>query len=113
MRLGHVTDEYEIRRIIRSSRKDLIPPHNYAVPGDFSAAAFWLTAGAIHRNAEIVMEGVGINPTRTAAMEILEQMGADITRENISAEEGREPTADIVVRSSDLKIGRASCRERV
>ncbi|HLR89378.1 MAG TPA: 3-phosphoshikimate 1-carboxyvinyltransferase [Balneolaceae bacterium] len=101
--LGLVSEEYETGRIIRSSRKDLIPPQNYAVPGDFSAAAFWLTAGAIHRNAEIVMEGVGINPTRTAAMEILEQMGADITRENISAEEGREPTADIVVRSSDLK----------
>src|SRR5690625_6408949 len=73
--LGLVSEEYETGRIIRSSRKDLIPPQNYAVPGDFSAAAFWLTPGAIHRNAEIVMEGGGMHPTRTAAMEIREQMG--------------------------------------
>ena len=101
--LGLSSEEYENGRIIKSSRSDVLPAQSYSVPGDFSAAAFWLTAGAIQNDAEIVMKGVGINPTRTAAMEILEQMGAQIQKENIKADEAREPVADIIVRSSDLK----------
>ena len=48
------------------------------IPGDISAAAFWLVAGAIHPDAELVLHDVGINPTRRAIVDILRSMGADI-----------------------------------
>jgi 3-phosphoshikimate 1-carboxyvinyltransferase len=72
------------------------------VPGDISSAAFWLVAGSIVPNSEIVIENVGINPTRTGILEILGAMGADITPENRREVTG-EPVADIRVRSASLK----------
>jgi 3-phosphoshikimate 1-carboxyvinyltransferase len=75
------------------------------VPGDISSAAFWLVAGAIIPDSELVIENVGVNPTRTGILEALEMMGADIQREN-EREVAGEPVADLRVRSSNLK----SCR---
>ncbi|BAU15638.1 3-phosphoshikimate 1-carboxyvinyltransferase [Leptolyngbya sp. NIES-3755] len=72
------------------------------VPGDISSAAFWLVAGAIVPGSDLTIENVGINPTRTGVLEILEQMGADITLEN-SREVAGEPVADLRVRHSKLK----------
>jgi 3-phosphoshikimate 1-carboxyvinyltransferase len=72
------------------------------VPGDISSAAFWLVAGAIVPGSDLTIENVGINPTRTGVLEILEQMGADITIEN-SREVAGEPVADLRVRHSRLK----------
>jgi 3-phosphoshikimate 1-carboxyvinyltransferase len=72
------------------------------VPNDFSAAAFWLAAGSLHPNAGITMRGVGLNPSRTAAMSILQNMGAHIEVEN-KRKEGFEPVADLRVSSSSLK----------
>jgi 3-phosphoshikimate 1-carboxyvinyltransferase len=89
-------------RIISTSRNTAIPLQNYAVPGDFSAAAFWLVAASIYPNSEITLQNVGINPTRTAALHILKRMGADIQLINEQSEIG-EPVADIVIRSSELK----------
>jgi 3-phosphoshikimate 1-carboxyvinyltransferase len=48
------------------------------VPGDISAAAAWLVAGALHPNAHIVIEEVGLNPSRTGIIDVLRDMGADI-----------------------------------
>src|SRR6185369_14724871 len=77
------------------------------VPGDVSAAAFWLVAGAIHPDAELTLRGVGVNPTRRAVIDILASMGADLTevveRPDGPAVDGGEPTADITVRSSELR----------
>ncbi|MBE9010893.1 3-phosphoshikimate 1-carboxyvinyltransferase [Pseudanabaenaceae cyanobacterium LEGE 13415] len=72
------------------------------VPGDISSAAFWLVAGAIVPGSDLTIENVGINPTRTGVLEILERMGADITLEN-SREVAGEPVADLRVRHSKLK----------
>ncbi len=72
------------------------------VPGDISSAAFWLVAGAIVPGSELVVENVGVNPTRTGILEALELMGADIQLEN-QREVAGEPVADIRVRSSRLK----------
>lgn len=72
------------------------------VPGDISSAAFWLVAGAITPNSELVIENVGVNPTRTGILEALEMMGADITLEN-QREMAGEPIADLRVKSSKLK----------
>lgn len=75
---------------------------DFIVPGDFSAAAFWLVAGAIHPEARLTVEGVGINPTRTGLLDVLQAMGARIHREN-EREVGGEPIADLTVESSRLE----------
>jgi 3-phosphoshikimate 1-carboxyvinyltransferase len=72
------------------------------VPGDISSAAFWLVAAAIVPGSELVVENVGINPTRTGILDILAQMGANITPENQRIVAG-EPVADLRVKSSTLK----------
>ncbi len=71
------------------------------VPGDISSAAFWLVAGSIVPGSEIVIENVGVNPTRTGVLDALEMMGADISLENQRVVAG-EPVADIRVRASSL-----------
>ena len=70
---------------------------NVIVPGDISSAAFWLVAGAIVPGSELVVENVGVNPTRTGILEALEMMGADIELQN-QREAAGEPVADILVR---------------
>ena len=75
---------------------------NIEVPADISSAAFFLVAASIAEGSEIVLEHVGINPTRTGVIDILKLMGADITLEN-QREVGGEPVADLRVRSAKLK----------
>ena len=72
------------------------------VPGDPSSAAFWWVAAAIHPNAEITTMGVGMNPTRIGALDVLRAMGARVTVQNVR-NEGSEPVADVTVASSTLK----------
>ncbi|MDJ0702131.1 MAG: 3-phosphoshikimate 1-carboxyvinyltransferase [Leptolyngbyaceae cyanobacterium MO_188.B28] len=72
------------------------------VPGDISSAAFWLVAAAITPGSELVIENVGVNPTRTGVLEALAKMEADITLENERLVTG-EPVADLRVRHSRLK----------
>jgi len=72
------------------------------VPGDISSAAFWLVAGAITPGSDLVIENVGINPTRTGILAALQAMEADITLENQRQVTG-EPVADLRVRYSALK----------
>lgn len=78
-----------------------LEPLNLRVPGDLSAAAFWIVAAALHPDAQVSLPGVGLNPTRTGLIEVLRRMGADIEvgEERIV---GGEPVADITVRSSSL-----------
>ena len=82
------------------------------VPGDVSAAAFWLVAGSIHPDAELKLRDVGVNPTRRAVIDLLRSMGADIEERLVDGaqtggadkdEDAGEPIADLVVRSSDLR----------
>ena len=72
------------------------------VPGDVSSAAFWLVAGLCHPNAEVTIQGIGLNPSRCGILEALEGMGAQIRRES-PRQEGGEPVADLSVKSSDLE----------
>ena len=71
------------------------------VPGDISSAAFFIVAGLIVPNSEIVIKNVGINPTRDGILRVCKAMGASITYENVKEGNG-EPTADLVVRTSEL-----------
>lgn len=75
---------------------------NVDVPGDISSAAFFLVLGAIMPNSQITVTNVGINHTRTGIIDVLKDMGADITLENVHTSAG-ETVADITVRSSSLK----------
>lgn len=75
---------------------------NVDVPGDISSAAFFMVLGAVMPNSEITITNVGVNPTRTGIIDVLKNMGADITLENMRTSAG-ESVADITVRSSSLK----------
>ncbi|MCG8416101.1 MAG: bifunctional prephenate dehydrogenase/3-phosphoshikimate 1-carboxyvinyltransferase [Pseudomonadales bacterium] len=71
------------------------------VPADISSAAFFLVAASIAPESELLLEHVGINPTRIGVINILRAMGATISFEN-EREVGGEPVADIQVKSSEL-----------
>lgn len=89
------------RNIIPVSRDHPLIPLELSVPGDFSAAAFWLVAGSILKQSEIIMPGTGINATRSGALQILRRMGAKIEVVD-ERKTGGEPVADIIVRSAEL-----------
>jgi 3-phosphoshikimate 1-carboxyvinyltransferase len=72
------------------------------VPGDASAAAFWLVVGTIHPDAELRLKSVGVNPTRRAVIDLLRRMGAHIEEHGEPDDGVGEPVADLVVRSSAL-----------
>lgn len=72
------------------------------VPGDISSAAFFMVAALIVPGSELLIRGVGVNPTRTGILDILKGMGGDIELLNERDESG-EPVADLRVRSSKLK----------
>lgn len=71
-----------------------------SVPGDISSAAYFIAAGLLTPNSEILLKNVGINPTRDGILKVCRQMGADITlfNENLQG----EPTADLLIRTSSL-----------
>ncbi len=71
-----------------------------SVPGDISSAAFFLAAGLIIPNSEILIKNVGINPTRDGMIRVCQAMGGDLTLTN--RKETGEPVADILVRTSSL-----------
>jgi len=74
------------------------------IPGDVSSAAFWLVAAAVHHDAELTLNGVGVNPTRRAAIDLLAEMGARIYERTVrSAERDGEPVGQLTVSSSELR----------
>ena len=77
-------------------------PIDVAVPGDPSAAAFWLVAASIVPGSEITLPGVCVNPTRSGAIDVLRAMGADIALAN-ARRSGGEPVADLTVRAAALR----------
>jgi 3-phosphoshikimate 1-carboxyvinyltransferase len=72
------------------------------VPGDISSAAFFLVAATVVPGSELLIRGVGVNPTRTGILDILSAMGADIELLDPRQASG-EPVADLLVRSARLK----------
>lgn len=70
------------------------------VPGDISSAAYFIAAGCLVPNAEILIRNVGINPTRDGILRVAKEMGADITL--LNEKNTGEPVADLLVRSSRL-----------
>lgn len=80
---------------------ELKAPDIINVPGDISSAAFWLVGATIIPNSHLTLKNVGVNPTRTGILDILKEMGANITITNERLS-GAEPVADIIVTSSEL-----------
>jgi 3-phosphoshikimate 1-carboxyvinyltransferase len=72
-----------------------------AIPGDISSAAFLVAAAILAERGELLVERVGVNPTRTGALAVLQRMGATVERLNLGAE-GGEPVADLLVRPATL-----------
>lgn len=97
---GVEVSEDEISATVKGGQS--LTATNIFVPGDISSAAFFLVAGAIVPNSEIILKNVGINPTRTGILDVLKMMGASI--EIIPhKEDAFEPIADIVIKTSSLK----------
>ena len=89
--------------VVTSERpKRPLAPLDTTVPGDISSAAFILAAGLLAPKSHVTVTGVGVNPTRTGILDILQMMGADI-RLNNPREEAGEPVADLVVQHSELR----------
>jgi 3-phosphoshikimate 1-carboxyvinyltransferase len=89
-------------------RTTLHPPRRltnqrFNVPGDFSSAAFFIVAGLLGASATgLLIQNVGLNPTRTGLLDILRSMGGNIEVLN-PRESGAEPVADLLVRASALR----------
>ena len=95
------TDSAGVRTIHIRGEAEL-KPQTIEVPGDPSSAAFFIVAALIVPGSELVIQNVGLNPTRAGLVEVLRQMGGDITELN-AREVGGEPVADLLVRHSALK----------
>jgi 3-phosphoshikimate 1-carboxyvinyltransferase len=83
-----------------SKVEKMTAPKEIHVPGDISSAAFWLVAGSIIEDSDIILKDVGINETRTGIIDVLKAMGANIELLNVRDEV--EPIADIRVRYAKL-----------
>ena len=82
-------------------RKSELEPKNISVCGDISSAAFFLAAGAVVPNSEIILKNVGLNPTRMGIIDVLKQMGANIEILD-KTEICNEEVGDIKISSSSL-----------
>ncbi|APD08732.1 MULTISPECIES: 3-phosphoshikimate 1-carboxyvinyltransferase [Thermus] len=87
---------------IRTEKASPFPAKDLLVPGDFSSAAFFLVAALIVPGSEVVVEGVGLNPTRTGLLQVLLAMGADLEWRVLEGEDG-EPVGYVRARYSPLK----------
>ncbi len=81
---------------------ELFAPEEIVVPGDISSAAYWLVAASLIEGSDIILQDVGVNPTRTGILDVLSDMGANITVCS-ERESGGEALADIRVRSASLR----------
>lgn len=97
---AHALDSTSATAVIRPCKE--LYGQKIIVPGDISSAAYFIAAGLLVPDSEILIQNVGINQTRAGILKVCEDMGGDITllRERT---EGGEPIADILVRTSKLK----------
>jgi len=88
-------------KLINLKKIEGINPTNIGICGDFSSASFFILAALITPNSELLLRNVGVNPTRIGFLHALRHMGANIKLQNEI--DSFEPTADILVRTSNLK----------
>jgi 3-phosphoshikimate 1-carboxyvinyltransferase len=90
--------------LVRVVGKRPLKATNFTVPGDSSAAAFWIAAGLLIPDALVEIPSVGLNPSRRGFIDILKSMGGDIQMLNCRKLSG-EPVGDLIVRSSEIEGG--------
>lgn len=95
-------EEKDGERIITLHGEAELKPQTIDVPGDPSSAAFFVVAALIVPGSDVLIENVGLNPTRAGLFDVLREMGGDIEEVN-PREVGGEPVADLRVRYSRLK----------
>src|SRR2546430_4142401 len=88
--------------VFEPAARSVVPPFQLSVPGDASSAAFLVGAAALAQGGELVIENVGVNPTRTGCLVVLGRMGARVERVNLR-DAGGEPVADLVARPGALR----------
>lgn len=89
-------------RVIRVHGQAELTPQRIEVPGDPSSAAFFMVAASLIEGSDLLIENVGLNPTRAGLVEVLREMGANIEETN-AREVGGEPVADLRVRHAELR----------
>ena len=94
--------EREGTKVTIEPADELFAPEEIRVPGDISSAAYWLVAASLIEGSDIILQDVGVNPTRTGILDVLSDMGANITIDN-ERESGGEALADIRVRAASLR----------
>jgi len=82
--------------------RQTLESRDFVVPGDISSAAFWLVATAARRGSRTIITNVGLNPTRTAILDVLVRMGARV-REVVEVVDGGEPWGVIDIKGAPLK----------
>lgn len=88
--------------ISKSSRKFYPVSKEYFIPGDISTSAFHIVLAIIASNSELLIKKVSLNPTRTGFIEVLRQMGGNISYENVHSSSNEE-YGDVLIKSSNLK----------
>ena len=99
MAFGADLKEFDLTVSIKG--RPALKARDIVVPGDFSSAAFFIVAGILVPDSEVIIKNVGVNPTRTGLLDILKRMKAEIHLENLR-DIGGEPMADISVKSGHL-----------
>ena len=99
---AEIIEEGEDGNTITVFPNESLAPLDITVPGDASSAAFLLVAGLLAPDSDLIVKSVNLNPTRTGILDVLNEMGADITLSERSEQAG-EPIGDIRVKTSLLK----------
>jgi 3-phosphoshikimate 1-carboxyvinyltransferase len=87
---------------ISLKEKNKLIAKDLSIPGDISSAAFFLVLASIIKGSRLLIKNVGINPTRTGILDVLKNMGADISIKN-ERNKNYEPVADLLVKANKLK----------
>jgi len=87
-----------------------LPGAAWEIPGDFSSAAFWIVAAALLPDSELLLEKVGLNPTRTGLLDVLQRMGLHGETEALR-ESGGEPVGNLRIRTASLEGTRVEASE--
>jgi 3-phosphoshikimate 1-carboxyvinyltransferase len=99
---GRAAKEQGLEKRISVARAGTLAPLKLEIPGDLSGAAFLIAAAVLVPKSKIAVKGVGLNPTRTAFLNVLKRMGGDLNWK-VEEERGREPVGSATAKFSKLK----------
>jgi 3-phosphoshikimate 1-carboxyvinyltransferase len=102
--MGHPVKTQDEGRIVTIRPLErALKPLTYTVPGEMSAAVYWIVLGLVHPDCDITVKSVCVNPSRMGLINVLKSMGGNIEIKEIKGAEFIEPVADVRVRTSQLR----------